>query len=153
MTQVLSSDGSVLKGYYLKEDALKTMLNKYRSTGVFPNPYRPKSGYFYFLQALIDMGVNERHHFVDIKSHMQKNMSKLPHKSYDNAWLAFADTKKPTIKSWDVNARIKNIGCTLQRLGGANPYGYKIYQLGGTLKSHQSSHPIVKNMPDFGLYA
>ena len=96
----------------------------------FPNPFRAGGVYHGATQALINLGIDKGHTFKDVKSEMQKVMSKIERQGTD-AWTLFADrpAKKDAKAPKDLNGRIMQTFTVLQRLTGNHRYGLKIAQL------------------------
>jgi len=96
----------------------------------FPNPFRSGGVYHGAMQALINLGIDKGHTFKDVKSEMQKVMSKIERQDTD-AWSLFANrpAKKDAKAPKDLNGRIMQTFTVLQRLTGNHRYGMKIAQL------------------------
>ncbi len=149
-SKVVDSKGKKVdpRKYHLSEEDAKTLKEQQRKTGKFANPYRRDGVYYNFIQALINLGENKSHRFIDVKNEMKRIMDQKTNKNGENLWIKFRD-KKPSKKSelsqWDVNTRIENTAKILQRLGGYHPYGYKLKQLNACIDLLPGTDSLLKN--------
>lgn len=101
------------------------------SQGVIPNPFRKGGVYHAFVQALINLGANQKHSFLSTRKEMQKILLAFTTKDNVDGWTAFRDKKsRNSLCAKDVNGRIIQNAFVLQRLSGFDPYGEKLRQLG-----------------------
>jgi hypothetical protein len=130
---VMTPRGSLViaRRYGMDELEVKKKLLEYKETGRFPNPLRRSGAYFGFIQALIELGVNEIHSYKAVASKMEEVMRKMPVKGlYSNAWEVFINRKpRNSLVGSDIFGRITRNAQTLQRLGGVHPYGRKLRQM------------------------
>jgi len=116
--------------YHLDVNRLQEYKNQI-SQGLIPNPYRPGGIYHAFVQSLINLGVNQKHTFIDVRKEMQKIMSQYSVVKGKNGWVAFRDkTPRNSLCAKDINGRIIQNAYVLQRLSGFDPYGEKLRELG-----------------------
>jgi hypothetical protein len=105
------------------------------STGFF-NPYRPNGSYYGAVQSLYLLGANEWHAFGKVRGKMQEDMStRKSATNRQNSWEKFAyrGAREGAASTKDLMGRIVQNFRTLQRLGGINPYAYKLKQLLATV--------------------
>ena len=115
--------------YHLDENKLQE-LQTLISQGLTPNPYRPGGVYHAFIQALINLGPDQRHTFIEVRKEIQKIMAQQGIKGKDG-WVAFRDkTPRNSLCAKDINGRIIQNAYVLQRLSGFDPYGEKLRELG-----------------------
>jgi len=114
--------------YNLKATAIKQL--RAEAGTDFPNPFRPSGIYSGITQALINLGVDKAHTFIDVKNEIERVMTVVP-RGETNAWEVFANRppKKDAANPKDLNGRIMQTANVLQRLSGAHPYGLKLAQL------------------------
>jgi len=116
--------------YHLDEKKLKE-LKTLITQGLTPNPYRHGGVYHAFIQALINLGPNSKHTFIDVRKEMQQIMSLPTPVKGKNCWIAFRDkTPRNSLCAKDINGRIIQNAYVLQRLSGFDPYGEKLRELG-----------------------
>jgi hypothetical protein len=94
-------------------------------SNIFFNPYRETGIYYWCVQSLFLLGGNEWHPYPLVRSKIEDGMIKEFNKRKENAWEKFSHKNS----SKDVYGRILMNYKILQRLGGINPYGYKLKQL------------------------
>jgi hypothetical protein len=97
-------------------------------------PYRPYGPYYGSVMALYLLGANKYHSFCAVRDMMKEFMSKLfKNKEESSSWDKFSN-KDPRefaeSRAHDANARIADNFSVLQRLGGHNPCGYKLAEIG-----------------------
>ena len=114
----------------------KVVLNKEAEKSVeagFYVPFRPTGPYCGAVIALYLLGVNKFHELFAVKNKMQEYMSKVGvDKEGLSAWQRF-DSKLPrenATKAQDTKGRIIDNMNVLQRLGGYNPCGNKLAEIG-----------------------
>lgn len=96
-------------------------------------PYRPAGPYCGAIMALYLLGANQFHELYVVKNMMKSFMSKVGiDKSGRTAWHRFSDKlpRKNATNTQDVNGRIIDNMLVLQRLGGHNPCGNKLAEIG-----------------------
>lgn len=146
----------VPRKYHLSNENLEKLKKQQEETGKFPNPYKRNGVYSSLIQALINLGVNKSHRFIDVKNEMKNIMSQQTNKEGNTLWHEFYYKKsnnKSSCGQWDVNSRIEHTAKILQRLGGLHPYGYKLKQLCACVDLMPSSDPLLKNKPNIRLNA
>ena len=117
---------------------LEALQAKAADSGVFPNPYRPSSSYGAIVGALIELGLNKAHPFIEVKQTVQTSMG--------DGWAAFEGREqRHTENSKDADGRLLQNCQTLMR---RKDYGLKLTQLGaGVVKVKQPDGSLA-----FGLY-
>lgn len=109
---------------------------KGKSGAVFFNPYRANGAYYGGIQALFLLGANDWHSYGAVRGKMQDDMSTRKSPSSDkNSWEKFAGrgAREGAASTKDLMGRIVQNFRTLQRLGGINPYGWKLKELQTTV--------------------
>ena len=134
--------------YHNSHKKLTELLDAIKS-GKTPNPYRKGGIYYAFVQALINLGVNERHSFLDVKKEMRRIMSaQVDKKTKRDSWDLFKNkVPKNSLCAKDVNGRIIQNAYILQRLTGFDPYGEKLRELEMCVDIFKSTD----DLPDFLL--
>ena len=97
----------------------------------FFNPYRSSGAYYGCIQSLFLLGGNVWHSYRDVRNKMQEDMSsRSSHNCKKSSWEKFAlkGAREGAIITKDLMGRIISNFRILQRLGGINPYGYKLKQ-------------------------
>ena len=97
----------------------------------FFNPYRSNGAYYGCIQSLFLLGGNIWHSYRDVRNKMQEDMSsRSSHNCNKSSWEKFAlkGAREGAIITKDLMGRIISNFRILQRLGGINPYGYKLKQ-------------------------
>ena len=148
--KVLNSRGKKVdpRKYHLSQEELERLQTQQEESGIFPNPYKRKGVYRSLIQALINLGENKSHRFVDVKNEMKQIMSSQVNKDGENLWDIFyhkQSKSKSNLSQWDVNTRIEHTAKILQRLGGLHPYGYKLKQLCACIDLLPSTDPLLTN--------
>lgn len=154
--QITDNKGKKIKPrrYHLLDSALSNLKAKQKKTGKFPNPFRKNGVYYNLVQALINLGENKSHRFIDVKNEMKRIMEKETKKNGENVWENFINKKsdgKSDLSRWDANTRIERTAGSLQRLGGLHPYGWKLRQLNACIDLLPSSDPLLPNKPNIRL--
>lgn len=96
-------------------------------------PYRPTGPYCGSVMALYLLGANKFHELYEVKNMMKTFMSKVGIDSEGRtAWQRFSDKlpRENATRTQDVNGRIIDNMLVLQRLGGHNPCGNKLAEIG-----------------------
>lgn len=140
--------------YHISEEHLKELIKEQEKTGKFPNPYLRKGVSSSLIQALINLGENKSHRFIDVKNEMKRIMSSEYNKNGENLWDLFYNkksNKKSDLSLWDANTRIEKTASMLQRLGGLHPYGYKLKQLCACIDLLPSTDPLLENKHNIRL--
>jgi hypothetical protein len=142
-----------LRNKFLKSIELISDEIKNKADTEFFNPYRQKGIYFGMVQALYLLGANEWHSFRDVFDKIRDYTSKIEIKRYrgpgkdlyvSTVWKEFeGKSSRTTGKSEkDINGRIHHNFSVLQRLGGINPYGYKLFQVGACIDIKNDNNGI-----------
>lgn len=121
--------------FHLSKDEITALTEQYKETKVFPNPHN-KGFYYYLVQSLIELGINEKHAQTAVMKRVEKLMSDpstIEGEGTDatTAWDRWKDKEprnKDTGKSWD--ARFDQNVLVMQRLTGLTPYGRKLLDVG-----------------------
>jgi hypothetical protein len=146
-TKITNRRGNVItpRKYHMADDQIEEARNRWRelikdvpasirhkARRSFFNPFRVNGSYFGQVQALYLLGANEWHTYSSVRGKMQEDMStrKSPLNTL-NSWEKFAtrSAREGATSTKDLMGRIVSNFRTLQRLGGTNPYGYKLKQL------------------------
>lgn len=123
------------RNFSLSPAEVKDLKAQYAETKRFPNPHN-RGAYFYLIEALVDLGVNEAHTQSKVMARVEKLMS-APEtiqgegRDATTAWERFTN-KDPRNKDTgkDYEGRFDQNVSVLQRLGGDTPYGLKLLQVG-----------------------
>lgn len=102
----------------------------------FFNPFRAGGPFYGALQALFLLGANKYYTYFKIHDVMEEVMDKImvynpKDKETKSAWIRFLNRseREDAINTKDIQGRIHGNFRTMQRLGGVNPYGYKLKQI------------------------
>ncbi len=109
-------------------------------------PFRPSGPYCGAVMALYLLGVNKFHELYLVKNKMQEFMSKIGiNKKGISAWQRFdRKMERPmATKTQDVSGRIMDNMAVLQRLGGYNPCGNKLADIGCCIDIKYSSDGLA----------
>ena len=144
---------SKLRNYKLSLLELDKLYNEYEKNEKIPNPYKKASVYGYFVQSLINLGVNKSLTFREVKQEMKKLMQNdYSEKHFKSNWKAFEDKiGKDPRTALDVNGRIMVIAVCLNRVEGANPIGFKMKQLLSCVDILKGTDPLLKKLPNYRL--
>lgn len=143
--KVINNRGKTVKPrrYHLKKSDMKNARKRFEELTLdisediknkagdkFFNPYRKRGIYFYCIQALYELGANEYHYFDNVIKKIEKLMDNVKISKYKTLWDNFIG-KVPhnSISGKDEIGRIFSNYCTLQRIGGCHPYGWKLKQV------------------------
>ena len=143
-----------IRSYHLSDEDLSILIEKRKLTGIFQNPYRKNGIYFAVIQALINIGQNKQHTFMQLKKQIMNVMKGIVHEDGFSSWDKFINKSSSNGKSqsqWDANTRIQATLKILQRLGGKNPDGYKLRQLCACLDLMPSTDSMLKSKPNVRL--
>lgn len=141
-------DKVIPRKYHVSEEVLESLIKNQEKTGKFQNPYARKGVSSSLVQALINLGENRSHRFIDVKNEMKRIMSNEYNKDGKSLWDLFYNKKsnnKSDLSIWDANTRIEKTASMLQRLGGHHPYGYKLKQLCACIDLLPSTDPLLEN--------
>ena len=143
-----SSKNENSRNYGIHPLDLKTLSQRFAETKEFPNPYS-RGAYFYFIEALKELGADKTHKFVAVRDQMRKLMSAAETKRADRKtdWERFS--YKRDVET-DCNGRIMRNAEVLQRV---NDYGLKLIQVGQkVLKTKGMVVDILKGQHGSPLY-
>lgn len=115
----------------------------------FFNPFRTNGAYFGQVQALYLLGANEWHAYGSVCGKMQEDMStRKSSLNIQNSWEKFSTRRgrEGATFTKDLMGRIVSNFRTLQRLGGTNPYGYKLKQLSSSVDVRRRADGIWEFM-------
>lgn len=101
----------------------------------FYNPYK-EGMYRYQVHVLYKMGINEWHNLIDYVKKLKEYVSSLKclDEDFNNKWDKFENRDNVSeFGGKDFVGKIKDNFMLLQRLGGFNPYGYKLHQVGAAI--------------------
>jgi len=116
--------------YHLDAQKLQKLKDEI-AQGIIPNPFRKGGVYHAFTQALINLGANKQHSFLNVRKEMQAILLSFVTKDNVDGWTAFKNkSPRNSLCAKDVNGRIIQNAFVLQRLSGFDPYGEKLRQLG-----------------------
>ena len=131
--KVLKTRGgsSIPRRYHMDDEKAKTLLEEFTKTGEFHNPYRSHGRYWAFVQALVDLGINETHLYAVVRNKMKALLTGHITCRKVDGWESF---EHPVVNenaacSKDTRGRIIQNAHVLQRLTGQHPYGWKLAQL------------------------
>jgi hypothetical protein len=106
----------------------------------FPNPFKKCGIYHNLIQALINLGVNKRHSFGNIKNEIKNVMIS---KGGISLWDKFVNKEpRSRMSGKDVNGRIIQNALVMQRLSGFHPYGLRIFVLGACINIYKDSNGL-----------
>lgn len=141
------SKQSGVRAYHIDDQKLNEMKMSYNETGIFPIPYRQGGIYHATIQSLINLGPNKWHSFICLKQQIMKVMKSNFISENETSWDKFCNKisfNGKTKAQWDINTRIQSTIKIMQRLGGLNPYGYKLRQLNACIDLSVSTDAIIK---------
>lgn len=148
MSKNKGNENAETRSYGIHPLTLKELVEQYRASKTIPNPYS-RGAYFFFIEALKELGADKTHKFVTVRDQMRKHMSAAETKSGDGktAWERFS--YKQDVET-DCNGRIVGNADVLQRV---NDYGLKLLRVGQkVLKSKGMVVDILKAQHDSPLY-
>jgi hypothetical protein len=128
---ISSTQFESLKNIWEKDISNVSISIKKKASNKFFNPYRSNGIYYSQIKALFLLGSNEWHTYVEIKNKMKDILILKYNRHGKNLWESF-ENKEPrssAILVKDTYGKIVDNFKILQRLGGINPYGYKLKQL------------------------
>lgn len=133
------------------EETLSHISNKdeliEKSGELFFNPYRSSGAYFGGIQSLFLLGANEWHSYPEVRKMMERDMSmRYAGRGKKNCWEKFSlkAARDGALLTKDLYGKIIQNFKTLQRLGGANPYGYKLMQLNSCIDIRRKEDGIFE---------
>lgn len=130
---IRTSRGKIVapRRYDADDAVIAGKLEEFRKTGVFQNPLRRAGAYFGFVQALIELGIDQTWTYKQVLAKMEAIMRRMEIKGpHANAWEAFVSRKSrnPLVGN-DIFGRVTRNAITLQRIRGHHPYGHKLRQM------------------------
>lgn len=132
-----SGKKAVPRRYHMHDEKFEEIQKVISKNGKFVSPFRKGGGsYNAIVEALISLGENERHRVYDVYEAFQEYLKKVPSRKRDgkNAWEDFDEKEnRNELTGRDSFGRFLQNVHVLQRLGGANQYGFKLAQLGACI--------------------
>lgn len=149
---LVDARGGTLKAirrHHLDEVSQKKILDQMEAEGKFVSPYKQFGGYWGAIQSLAVLGSDKFHPVSEVIKSYQAVMSDEASKDVigRTAWERFKD-KNPRSKKngmdW-LNRILQNMN-VLQRLGGDDPYGLKLAQVGACVDLMADEHgtPLIR---------
>lgn len=122
----------VPRKFHLSDEEVTELREQYKETKRFPNPHN-KGFYFYLIEALIDLGIDEQHALATVIERMEKLMAdpSTLDEGGATAWDRFKNKpqrNEATAKDW--KGRLEQNIAVLQRLTGLTPYGRRLLDVG-----------------------
>lgn len=138
-----------IRRHHLDETPQIELLKKMEAEKRFISPYKAPGGYWGATEALSKLGVNEFHPIADVLKSMQDVMSAAETKDQTGktAWERFKDKRPRSRKNGlDWFGRVLQNLNVLQRIGGDDPYGLKLVQVGACvdLKADEHGSPMAR---------
>lgn len=129
--------GSLVKPrkFHLSDAEVTDLRASFKETKRFPNPHN-RGFYFYLIEALVDLGINEAHSQSKVLGRVEKLMSSEDTiegegKEATTAWDRFINKDPRNAETGkDYEARFDQNVTVLQRLSGLTPYGLKLLEVG-----------------------
>ncbi len=120
--------------FHLSADEVADLKAQYKETGKFPNPHN-RGFYFFLVQALADMGLNDKHPQGRVMQKVESLMSaddtiQGEGRDTTTAWDRFVNKDPRNDNGKDYDARFDQNVTVLQRLTGLTPYGRKLLDVG-----------------------
>lgn len=130
----IGREGKAIKPrkFHLSDEEVTQLRAEFKETGRFPNPHN-KGFYFYGVESLVDLGINEPHSLANVMRKIEALMSDKDTKDEDGktAWQRFAKRDPRNAETGkDVDGRALQNFNVLQRLSGHTPYGMKLLEVG-----------------------
>lgn len=141
-------DLRTVRRHHLDPTLQQNLLDKMTSEGKFVSPYKTYKGYWGATEALARLGTNQFHPMSEVIKSFQECMSDEASKNKhgQTAWDQFKN-KKPRSKKrgLDYLGRLLQNIAVLQRIGGDDPYGLKLVQVGACIdiKADEHGSPLV----------
>lgn len=136
---VQKRDGTMarVRRHHLKDERITELRQQSAAEGRFISPYRQGSAYGSIVTALSLLGENQEHEFPVFWRKLMEVMDDEALKDIKTGmtpWAKFMgrEQRSSTTGKTPVEKTIQNL-TVLQRLGGANPYGYKLAQMGACI--------------------
>lgn len=134
---VIGRDGKVVpRKHHLGTAEVDQLQAALRDGDKFPNPHN-RGNYFYIVEALKQLGLDSRHSFARVKDRVRELMSDKDTRQDDGkgnvttAWQRFIHKEARNDETGrDIDGRLLQNIEVLQRIGGMNPYGLKIMEVG-----------------------
>jgi len=137
-----------VRRHHLTEDVLDRKMVEMKAAGRWIGPFNRWKTYWAITEALYQLGPNESHLFGAVFAKVEELMSDESSRDAKEmtAWARFADKDARNESSGkDVLGRLWDSIRVLQRLGGANPYGLKLAQLGACINIYgDSDEPYIE---------
>jgi hypothetical protein len=151
---VVSNRGNTVKPrrYHLVKERADFLKEQYKKTSVFPNPYRNNGMYHAIVQSLINLGINKKHSFSEIKKEIENILTLKKKPENRNLWQTFKCRKpRNPLSGKDINGRIIDNMMILQRVSGLHPFGEKLRQLNACINIFKDNNglPIIELKTDF----
>jgi len=149
MIKARSGKLRAVRRHHLDVRQQRDIFERMNKEGRFISPYKEFGGYWGATQALSELGTGEFHSVSEIIKSYQKVMSgdSSKDKSGRTAWDRFKNKRsRSQLNGLDWYGRILQNYNVLQRLGGDDPYGLKLAQIGACidLKKDDSGDPMVR---------
>ncbi len=135
-----------VRRHHLSMQVQVEMLRKQVETGKFVSPYKQFTSYWGVTQALADLGENEWHSPADLFKAVERRMSHDDSKNEGDktSWERFKGRpSRSRERGLDYIGKLLQNLNVLQRLGGMDPYGLKLAQLGACI----DLKPTEKGLP------
>lgn len=136
-----------IRRHHLDELPQSALLKRMESEGKFISPYKSPGGYWGATEALSKLGANEYHPIANVLKAMQEIMSADQDKAGKTAWERFKGKRPKSRKNGlDWFGRVIQNLSVLQRIGGDDPYGLKLVQVGACidLKPDEHGSPMAR---------
>ena len=137
--------------YHLEDEEATRLRTIFKETGRFQNPYKERGISHTIVQSLIELGINKKHKFIEVKTKMKEIMEKIKCKE-GNLWESFRD-KEPVNKMTgkDINGRIIDGIKQQMRLNGRHPYALSMAQLYACLNIYRDDMglPLIELCTEF----
>lgn len=121
--------------FHLSPEEVADLKVQYKETKRFPNPHN-RGFYFYLVEALVDMGINDQHPQGRVMQRVEKLMSdestiQGEGRDKTTAWERWANKDPRNAETGkDMEGRFDQNVTVLQRLSGLTPYGRKLLDVG-----------------------
>jgi hypothetical protein len=122
--------------YHLSKEDLLSLQKRIQDSGKFISPYGSGRLYTYIIESLVSLGVNESHPFSAVFAKFKELASCETSKNETGKtmWERFTGRSPRNAETAkDPLARIMQNIQVMQRLGGKDPYGFKLAQLGACI--------------------
>lgn len=141
-------DKRKLRRHHMFRGQMDQLVERMREQGRWVCPFNPPKAYWGVVEALYQLGPNKRHLFGEVYAKMREVMSqdqykdaagRTPWEKFDGKLNRSSTTGKDSFDRIMQNMRV------LQRLGGENPYGLKLAQVGACINLYGTkSKPFVE---------